>query len=436
MAATVSTTMQNAADTAAGAAANGAKNAAYLTSIISSIGSGYKIKAYRNGVAQIAMTMTGSMTASGSTITIPTSYASLDTLLTADIDSGTWTLRIEKASDANVYIEGSLGPAGGSTDFTLSFDTTSGGDVLLGSIKLIAPSYDTVSDTASTNNVQKIFQDVTGANDGYMHRFPTFFNDTTLRDPSAVLMGSYPVGSAFTGWGYWWDSDPNVLAEYKDDDFWTHFWGWGVLHEEGTSQYSGSTRLNTATNLRLGIRNCVVAMRRKSTGVWQELAKTNSPGWFRAFETNHRYADGSVDLRNNNTDGGQELLLPAGAGYSYHFVAPGYKMDLSSIVADIDAIHVCCQVRLVLDNPAGTDDRANAKWMIYVGGDWMPNGTSEVGQDGRPGYALSRLKRMRTDGNWEWINCINILEQRQDNNNPSRHSVPYASIVANPPTFY
>lgn len=435
MAATLSATMQNAADTAANAAANGSKNAAYLTSISSSIGSGYKVKALRNGTEVLAMTMTGSLSVSSGTITLPTSYASLDTLSNADIDSGTWVLRIEKASDAGVYIEGSLGKAGGDFDFTLTGDLVSGDDVTLGSIVLNPPSYDTVT-SPSTNSVQKIYADTIGPNDGYLHRFRGYFNNMGLQDPAAVLMGAYPVGSAFTGWGYWWDNISSVLDEYKDDDFWTHWWAWMVLHEEGTSATDSSTCLNpsSATNIRLGLRRVITNMRRRSTGQWVRVSDVPNPGWFRVSQTNHQWVSGSVDIRTNNTDGGQEILLPPQTGNAFHLVAPNYRMDLSSIVSDIDAVHVAAEIRLVKDNPAGADNRSQAKWMVYIGGDWMPNGYSGVEEDMRPGYALSRLKRVPTDGSWEWINVCNLREMRQDNRD-SRHSTPYSSIVANPPSF-
>lgn len=136
----VTSSLLSAANAAAAAVADGAKNAAFCAAISSGIGSGYKLVARRNAIIVLQMTMSGSLGSSSSGITIPDYYASLDTLLSADIDEGTWTLRIEKASDAAVYIEGTLGRAG--TDFTLSDDIDETGTIALSGIFLNSPSLD------------------------------------------------------------------------------------------------------------------------------------------------------------------------------------------------------------------------------------------------------------------------------------------------------
>lgn len=433
MAATLSATMQNAADTAANAAANGSKNTAYLNSISTSIGSGYKVKAYRNGTEVLAMTMTGSLTVSGGKITLPTSYASLDTLSTADIDSGTWVLRIEKASDATVYIEGSLGKSGGTSDFTLTADLVSGDDVTLGSIVLEPPQYDVVT-TPSTNSAQKVYADVMGPNDGAPLSFYAYHGNPALQDPGFVLMGSYPVGSAFVGWGHWWGDSSQVWAQYKDGDYWTHAWGWAVFQEEASTSNRDSN-LNNANNVGVAIRNVRMRMRRKSTGQWMYLHDTDSPGLFPA-SISSQYATDGVDTvtRWNAADGATELQLPRNQGVAWHYVSGG-RYNCSAFVADIDAIHTCCEVKLIRWDTNVADDRSQARWLVYQGMDWMPDATSSEYNDVRPGAGASRFKRLRTDDQWEWINFANLLEMRQDNNNPSRHSVSFSSFSSNPPTF-
>lgn len=434
MAASMSATMQNAADTAANAAANGSKNTAYLTSISSSIGSGYKIKARRDGVVALAMTMTGSLSVASGVITLPTSYSTLDTLTTADIDSGTWTLRIEKASDATVYIEGSLGRAGGAYDFTLTNDLlTADGVTLSPAIVLSPPQYDTVT-TPSTNSTQKVYSDCLGPNDGAPLSFYAYHANPALQDPGFVLMGCYPVGSAFVGWGHWWGDNSQVWSQYKDSDYWTHGWGWAVFQEEASTS-NRESNLNTATNVGVAIRNCRMRMRRKSTGTWLYLHDTDTPNLFPASLGSQYATDGvSTTTRWNATDACTELRLPQGAGVAWHMLTGG-RYDCSSFVADIDAIHTCCEVKLIRWDNAVTNDLANAKWLVYQGMDWMPDATSSEYNDVRPGAGASRFKRLRVDGQWEWINFANLIEMRQDNNLPSRHSVAFSSFAANPPTF-
>lgn len=141
MAVTPTTALKAAANAAAAAAAEGSKNAAFCSAISSGIGSGYKLVARRNGVVVLDMTMAGSLSSVTGGLAIPTSYSALNTLLDADIDTGSWTMRVEKASDASVYLEGTLGRTG--TDFILSGDLAANGDVAFGSqIVLRSPAID------------------------------------------------------------------------------------------------------------------------------------------------------------------------------------------------------------------------------------------------------------------------------------------------------
>lgn len=131
----------SAANAAASGAADGAKNAAFCGAIATGIGSGYKIVARRNGEVVLSLTMSGSLSASGAGLAIPNSYGSLDTLLAADIDTGSWTLRVEKASDPAVYLEGTLGRSG--TDFILSDDLDPAKGFAISGLTLRSPALDT-----------------------------------------------------------------------------------------------------------------------------------------------------------------------------------------------------------------------------------------------------------------------------------------------------
>lgn len=142
MAVTPSAALLSAANSAAGAVADGQKNAAWCGAIASGIGSGYKLVARRDGVIVLDVTMSGSLAQVSGGLAIPSSYASLNTLLAADIDSGAWTLRVEKAGDPATYLQGTIGRSG--TDFVLNGDLVAGAPISLGSgIVLRSPSLDT-----------------------------------------------------------------------------------------------------------------------------------------------------------------------------------------------------------------------------------------------------------------------------------------------------
>lgn len=142
MAVTPSAALLSAANSAAAAVADGQKNAAWCGAIAAGIGSGYRIVARRDGVVVLDVSMSGSLSSVYGGLAIANSYATLNTLLSADIDTGTWTLRIEKASDAATYLQGSIGRSG--TDFILSADLSADDPFSLGAgIVLRSPSLDT-----------------------------------------------------------------------------------------------------------------------------------------------------------------------------------------------------------------------------------------------------------------------------------------------------
>lgn len=145
MTVSVSSALLATANAAAAGAADGSKNAAFCGALSTGIGSGYKLVARRDGVIVLSMTMSGSLASSSYGLSIPDAYSTLTVLTAADIDTGSWTLRVEKASDAAVYLHGTLGTAG--TDFTLSADLDPAVGIALYGLFLRSPSIDTTSST-------------------------------------------------------------------------------------------------------------------------------------------------------------------------------------------------------------------------------------------------------------------------------------------------
>lgn len=133
-----------AATNAANDAISGSKNAAYLTYIRDQIGANFLMKLLREDVVVWQATATGSLTISGSRFVLPTSVT--QTSITAsDIDTGEWILRVENASDATVYIATAVTTTAGAGPFRLSADLATSGSVILGSLLLNSPTFDTVA---------------------------------------------------------------------------------------------------------------------------------------------------------------------------------------------------------------------------------------------------------------------------------------------------
>lgn len=138
---------------AAAAAANGSKNSAFLTSWQTTLGTDPKVRLYRNSTLAYDGYITGSIPISGSSFAV----TSVTTSSTpgGDIDTGTWELRVEKASDANVYIGSVVTKTGADNTLALSDD--------LGSLTSINFNLTCDLDIASPAEVQKSSL-VTGSN--------------------------------------------------------------------------------------------------------------------------------------------------------------------------------------------------------------------------------------------------------------------------------
>lgn len=143
MALTVSANLLSAANSAAGAASDGDKNAAFTAAIASGIGADYRVIARRNGEIVLDVRMPGTMDTSRVGLRIPDDYSAIYAHEAADIDTGTWSLRFEKAGDPTTYLSGTLGRSGG--DFTLSADLDPTKGIALAGMLLRSPSLDTSS---------------------------------------------------------------------------------------------------------------------------------------------------------------------------------------------------------------------------------------------------------------------------------------------------
>ena len=146
MSAIYSSTEQTAAMAAGNAAANGAKEAAFLSSWQTAIGSNGKVVLYRDAVSVWSSTLTGTVPISGSAFVI--TAVSQVSISAADIDTGAWELRVEKAADAAVYFGCTVARAAATDVAELNGDLPAVGTLTLGTLTFNAPALDTVLPTA------------------------------------------------------------------------------------------------------------------------------------------------------------------------------------------------------------------------------------------------------------------------------------------------
>lgn len=408
MAVTATSGLLAAAVSAAGAVSDGQKNAAFAGAISSGIGSGYKIVARRNGIVVLDMTMSGSLGVSSAGISLPDSYASLSTLLAADIDSGSWTLRIEKAADSAVYLEGTIGRIG--TDFILSDDLDPTLGISLSGV-FLQVGLDTPAD-GSWSDVGLSDMRKTGWGGSYGTSYaanddrPLQMNASWTQASRAMLaMGRYPYTppggtcEAFTSLnpdsgGLSWIAsvEPQALTAVWDK---LAFWGELMLSTTFPSHATGYTG-----NTRVQVWDCQAWIRLRSTGAWQLVRKSSSLGGMN-YRLDYSSTNGNIQFRSE--PGGYLSFRPlAGTSpaYSAHYWwnVPVYPTIDAYEVTDV---LVAQKASLILHDSAGTDDREFSRFLIRTGADYYPTSNKAFGNN--PGVGQGRAKFVRAKWPaWEW----------------------------------
>lgn len=363
---TVSAALLATANAAASAAADGAKNAAFGNAVSAGIGSAYRIVARREGIIVLDLSMSGALTVSGNSLVIPDDYASVNTKLAADIDTGTWTLRVEKSSDASVYLTGSLGPAGGGADFTLSRDLEEERTVALLGITMRLPQFDT------STFVDDIVADMgtTLASPRNSNSYLRMANGASLYNSfgggaSQVRIASYAtITAALSGHNSYFANNYAANVQFLT-----------------INTIAGHAATNTAVDVRNGF--CAVL---KANNTW-EFAYHSAPFWGKRLYN----GDLSYDTPGTQTklSGGIVRCQPGPAialpGESNALIA-GYEMWPSSwngtagvtnfygrvsraLYEGSKCFVLGAQLRLSKWNDGGTDDRASAFIVAQTGFD-------------------------------------------------------------------
>jgi hypothetical protein len=105
-------------------------------------------------------------------------------------------------------------------------------------------------------------------------------------------------------------------------------------------------------------------------------------------------------------------VLPGG-GKTSHFYGPYPRIPIDpDYLAGVVSI---CEMRLVLDDPAGPDDRAIARFLGNVGGDFYPS-TTGGGIPNNRGIGGGKFKYVRTD--WQSFAMTTLTEKQLKSNPP------------------
>lgn len=178
---------------------------------------------------------------------------------------------------------------------------------------------------------------------------------------------------------------------------------WGQVYEAAEG--------NPAKNTRVQIRDLKAYVLRKSDNQWhllQEARRIEGAAYREDFVDDlNRPADIRVE-----SDGSVSVV--AGDGYNFHFWAPG-RVPIDP--QDIAGIFIVVQARLILHDPTQPDDRAQARYLLSIGGDYWLTTSAQWDQFRTNGdIGIGRFKYVQAQ--WQIFSMITLSE---------------AQIRANPP---
>ncbi len=398
------------------------------------IGANPKIFLKRNGTTVYQTTFTGSATTNGDgDIQMPGALGGSPAVHSAaDIDSGAWTCRIEKADDSAKAIEGTLGPPGSGAEFILSRDLDGSTAVTVGTLVLHAPSTldfgyvpgggggDVPAyDPQTTVNDMGLDNDSTAM--GFSNAWSTGYIGSTKVTPGFVAFGNRGIPSEQAPWF----TQQSGVQPYMGVP-WRYQIPWMV-------PYVGAA--HNCENLGVLVERGKFLGRRRSDGAWVITRSANGGySWFPASMSNATQIPGSIQSRSGGVNGSVVQFdntpqRPANQRYVHHGVWGGLQYFDPT---PYDAILHVMTAQLVLWNAAGVDQRSSSMVVMGMGGDSYPTtgGFSALGGANLPPFAGSRLKRITATK--QWFSACNLSNCRQDYVGPNA-SVSVQSFLNNPP---
>lgn len=180
--------------------------------------------------------------------------------------------------------------------------------------------------------------------------------------------------------------------------------GWGDLYVDING--------NPATNTRVAIRNFQTWWLSKSTNTWIRAQYEEKSMGGAAFEESYNGAkDGEIKMID------EYPTITAGGGYNFHFWHTEDGWNIPS-PGDYKAIVTAFEAKLVKDNPSGTDDRAQAKFLVKSAVDTYV-AQNNHGSDGKlPNFGIGRTKYATTEWKLFTHNSISLYDESVIRNNP------------------
>jgi hypothetical protein len=202
-----------------------------------------------------------------------------------------------------------------------------------------------------------------------------------------------------------WGLKPRVGAIVPPSG-WNAAIAWGQLYE-----WAGG---NPATNTRVQIKDLEMHYLSKADQKWHLLQKSVGVDGNAYVEDFAGDVNKPADMR---TEKDGSVSVKAGGGYNFHFWSKLGRVKYP--VNDVAGIYVTVKARLVVDKAELPDDRATAKYVMSVGGDWWQSLTVAWDQwKTNADMGISRFRFITQE--WKSYNMC---------------SLPADTIRKNPPPF-
>lgn len=231
----------------------------------------------------------------------------------------------------------------------------------------------TTSASARINSVDTIVNDMKLNNDLVLAGIPS--NRGYAAGPGFVVMGNDPRG---TRTPTWWNP---ANTFFKSAAWWSHVAPWMVIFD-GVG--------NAASNTRVELRGMKIYYKSRSTRQWVLLSQGAVEGWNypKSLMGANVTPPDFVSLGN-----GVVSVRPPNGDQVFHGWCCARAMPSPS---DIEAIHITLQARLAVHDANRPDDRAAARYLVQVGGDYYPDASLSINafapDNWNPGIGLSRSK--------------------------------------------
>lgn len=280
-----------------------------------------------------------------------------------------------------------------------------------------ATSTSPVVTTGAINSLETILSDMKLKHDLKIAGIP---NPTAgwNAGPGVTGNGNDPRGSNVAT--YWQPSD----SSYRSSTYWNQLAPWSeVFIGEG----------NAASNTRVQMRNWVVYWQKKSDLSWNVLATV--PGSFGDFFTASYGWAGSASSAHRKESEGWSWKPQTGAQTFVHAYSDNFLNTIPE-PANIRAIMVTVEYRLVLDNASGTDDRAKAKYMLRIGADYYPRANLPSNWAAPMGFipAVVGSRAKLATNNWQSLSAFTFGPSVVYQDNASGNSgITEAEFRASPP---